>query len=176
MGGADFEGPKKLSKDFTVRKYVWTVPKDVQVSVGDINVIGFVLQSYGSNAYVKFQVDMSDWKTFYNGEIVLHEPFCPLITAVPSGNSLPTNFVLNQNYPNPFNPTTTISYSVPKTSLVTIKVYDILGREVAVLVNEEKAGGNYEIKFNASNLSSGVYMYRFQAGTFIQSKKMLLLK
>jgi len=103
--------------------------------------------------------------------------FSPILTSVPRGDTVPSEFKLEQNYPNPFNPTTTINFSVPKTSLVTLKVYDILGREVVKLVNnEEKTTGNYKINFNANMLSSGVYMYRLQAGTFVESKKMLLLK
>jgi len=98
---------------------------------------------------------------------------------------LPNKFILEQNYPNPFNPTTTIKYSVPvierrhASSLqtnVTLKIYDILGREVATLVNEQKPAGNYEVNFNASSLSSGVYFYKIQSGSFTQVRKMLLLK
>jgi hypothetical protein len=85
-------------------------------------------------------------------------------------------FNLSQNYPNPFNPYTTIKYSIPRQGLVNIKIYDILGNEVATLVNEEKVAGNYEVKFDASKLSSGTYFYRTQVGDFIQNKKMLLLK
>ena len=88
----------------------------------------------------------------------------------------PNEFALEQNYPNPFNPTTTINYSVPRTAVVTLKVYDILGREISTLVNEEKPAGNYSVNFNASNLSSDIYFYRMQAGTFVETKKLTLLK
>ena len=91
-------------------------------------------------------------------------------------NKIPTSFTLNQNYPNPFNPNTIISYSVPKKEFVTLKVYDILGKEITTLVNEERGIGNYIAEFNASNLSSGVYFYKIQAGSFNQIKKMLLIK
>jgi len=87
-----------------------------------------------------------------------------------------TDFVLNQNYPNPFNPTTIISFSIPLSAFTSLKVYDILGNEVATLVNEEKPTGSYEINFNASSLSSGTYFYKLQAGSFIETKKMILLK
>jgi len=91
--------------------------------------------------------------------------------------AVPTQFELDQNFPNPFNPSTNINYSVPKTSLVTIKVYDILGKEVAALVNEEKSAGNYSVQFSAnSNMASGVYFYRMQAGSFTETKKLILLK
>lgn len=88
---------------------------------------------------------------------------------------VPENFSLSQNYPNPFNPSTTIEYSIPQAGLVTIQVYDILGREVATLVNEEKQRGSYSVNFNASNLSSGIYFYRLQASSFIETKKMILI-
>jgi hypothetical protein len=88
----------------------------------------------------------------------------------------PTEYSLYQNYPNPFNPITSIKYSIPKLSFVTIKIYDVLGSEVATLVNEEKPVGSYELNWNAVNLPSGVYFYRLQAGSFIQTRKMVLLK
>ena len=92
-----------------------------------------------------------------------------------SGN-LPKQFDLLQNYPNPFNPVTTITYYVPKTSKVRITVYDVLGREISELVNEEKLSGTYEVKFNGINSSSGVYFYVMQADNFIDTKKLILLK
>jgi len=89
---------------------------------------------------------------------------------------VPKDFALHQNYPNPFNPSTTIKYAVPKTSLVSIKVYDLTGQEVASLVNEVKEVGTYEIKFDARNLASGVYIYRMIAGNFTSVKKLNILK
>jgi Secretion system C-terminal sorting domain len=93
-------------------------------------------------------------------------------------NNIPAEFPLSQNYPNPFNPTTKINFQIEKSGLVSLKVYDILGREVASIINEEKHIGEYEIKFDASkyNLPSGVYFYKLQAGSYIQTKKMILLK
>lgn len=93
-----------------------------------------------------------------------------------SGELVPAKYELEQNYPNPFNPATTIKYSIAKQSNVTLKVYDMLGSEIATLVNEEKPAGVYEINFNASNLASGIYFYKIQAGSFIETKKMLMLK
>ena len=90
--------------------------------------------------------------------------------------SLPLDYVLYQNYPNPFNPSTTIQYSIPKKSIVTLKVYDILGNEVASLVNEDKSIGSYEGKFDGTGLPSGIYFYRLQAGSFVETKKMVLMK
>jgi len=83
---------------------------------------------------------------------------------------------LYQNYPNPFNPITKIKYSVPTESIITIKVFDILGNEVKSLVSEKQEQGNYEIDFDGSNLASGIYLYQMQAGAFSQVKKMLILK
>ncbi len=88
----------------------------------------------------------------------------------------PDSYQLYSNYPNPFNPVTTIKYSIPVRNFVTLKVYDILGNEVASLVNTEKEPGNYSITFSADKLSSGVYIYKIQAGNFIDSKKMILMK
>jgi len=86
------------------------------------------------------------------------------------------NFNLEQNFPNPFNPRTNIQFAIPQAGFVTLKVYDVLGNEVATLVNEEKPEGIYEVEFKAESLSSGIYLYKLQAGSFIKIKKMLLLK
>jgi hypothetical protein len=85
-------------------------------------------------------------------------------------------YELSQNYPNPFNPTTTIEYKIPESGLVTIKVYDILGREVQTLVDQQLPAGFYETQFDGSNLASGIYFYRIKAGKFVQTKKLMLLK
>jgi hypothetical protein len=106
----------------------------------------------------------------------------PVITNVATEQIVTVdNFELFQNYPNPFNPTTKIKYSIPaierqQSLLVQIKVYDILGNEIATLVNEEKPAGLYEVEFNATGLSSGFYFYILQSGGFLETKKMLLLK
>ncbi|MDR3626822.1 MAG: discoidin domain-containing protein, partial [Ignavibacteriaceae bacterium] len=91
-------------------------------------------------------------------------------------NEVVKSYSLSQNYPNPFNPTTIINYSIKKQGLVTLKIYNILGQEVASLVNQVQKAGNYNVNFNASKLASGVYMYKIQAGDFSLTKKMMLLK
>ena len=91
-------------------------------------------------------------------------------------NQVPAAFSLSQNYPNPFNPTTVIHYTVPKTSLVNLSVFNLLGQEVKTLVNEEKSPGEYEVRFDGSNLPSGIYFYRLVAGDFVKTMKMLLMK
>ena len=98
--------------------------------------------------------------------------------------NIPKEFGLEQNYPNPFNPTTTIQFSVPNRSSVTLKIFDILGREVATLVDDEREPGEYKVQFDASAFASGVYFYRIHARaadgeggeTFVRTKKLMLLK
>jgi len=99
-----------------------------------------------------------------------------IVTSIPSITSLPETFSLKQNYPNPFNPTTKISFSIPSAEFISIKVYNVLGNEIATLVDEEKSAGQYEIIFDASKHTSGVYFYKLLAGNFSETKKMVLLK
>jgi hypothetical protein len=88
----------------------------------------------------------------------------------------PLNYTLEQNYPNPFNPSTRIKFQIPISNQVTLKVFDVLGREVKALVNEEMKAGSYETTFDAKGLASGVYYYRIQAGNFVETKKLMLLR
>jgi hypothetical protein len=90
--------------------------------------------------------------------------------------SLPLDFGLSQNYPNPFNPATTISFSLPSKSFVSLKIFDLLGREVASIVSEEMSAGTFSRQWNAAKMSSGIYFYRLQAGLFTETKRLLLLK
>ena len=105
----------------------------------------------------------------YNGNYSYSE-----IVAVT--NLAPNGFILEQNYPNPFNPSTIIKYSIPASKFVTLKVYDVLGNEIATLVNEDKQAGTYEVEFNAIYLSAGVYYYTLITDNFVQTKKMILLQ
>ena len=99
------------------------------------------------------------------------------ITSIKSKtNYIPSNYSLNQNYPNPFNPTTNISYEIPKSGFVTLKVYNTLGKEVATLVNAERTAGKYVVDFGGQGLTSGIYFYSIQSGSFNQTKKMILIK
>jgi hypothetical protein len=93
-----------------------------------------------------------------------------------NSNKTPTSYSLNQNYPNPFNPVTKINFELPKSGLVTLKVYDVLGKEVSTLVNEIRKAGDYSIDFNGSALSSGVYFYKIEANGYTDMKKMMLIK
>ena len=107
-----------------------------------------------------------------------------ITTGVEDEKSLAKEFYLEQNYPNPFNPSTKIKYTIPsviasgtkQSQLVTLKVYDVLGNEFATLVNKEQPAGTYEFEFNADGLTSGIYFYKLQAGTFTETRKMLLMK
>ena len=89
---------------------------------------------------------------------------------------MPEDYALYQSYPNPFNPSTNIKYSIPNCDIVSMKVFDILEREVAVLYDEYKTAGTYKVEFNASRFASGVYFYQLQAGNFVETKKMVLMK
>jgi len=109
-------------------------------------------------------------------ESVVLPPIPPIVSVDDELASQPEDYNLSQNYPNPFNPSTTIRYSIPSPDLVRIKIYDILGREVQMLVNELQQAGTYEVQFDASGLASGIYLYRIESGNFLQTRKMILLK
>jgi len=111
-----------------------------------------------------------------NYGIILHTISGGITTINDSSTSIPKHFLLNQNYPNPFNPTTTIKYQIPQAGFVSLKVYDMLGKEVAILVNEEKPVGSYEVEFNGSRIPSGIYFYQLQSGSFVETKKLILVK
>ncbi|MBS4064561.1 MAG: T9SS type A sorting domain-containing protein, partial [Chitinophagaceae bacterium] len=171
---------------------------------GLVNTKGYDIYSIGevsSRVYGTVQKRMDDnWRNYWSdltGDIAASKLFfddkgfmyvCSknglyrtpnsVVTEVKNNesNKLPARYQLKQNYPNPFNPVTTINYSLPKSGVVSLKIYDILGREIKTLVNEEKSVGNYSIKFDGSNLSNGVYFYRIQTGDFSQTKKLILLK
>ena len=135
----------------------------------NIQIVSLDSTSYFGSAPDMGAFEREGGATFVEGEMI---------------DNMPTEFILSQNYPNPFNPTTKIRYSVPQSSNVVIKVYDILGNEIETLVNEEKPIGTYEITWYAENLPSGVYFYRLKAGdpstssghSFVETKKMILIK
>ncbi len=106
-----------------------------------------------------------------NGWPVINTPL-----SIKDLNKIPDNYFLYSNYPNPFNSTTLIKFAIPITQHVTLKVYDLLGKEVAILVNNIKSAGTYSLKFDADHLSSGIYLYRIRAGTYSSTKKMILLR
>ena len=150
----------------------WTVYNESNSDLPSNSIQGITVDAFG-NKWI------GTWK---NGLAVFNEGG---VVSVEDNNSdqntLPKDYVLSQNYPNPFNPSTTIKYEIPGQARndnvhVTLKVYDILGREVAVLVNEQQRPGSYTVRFDASSLSSGVYLYKLTAGNKISTKKLMLLK
>ena len=132
--------------------------------IGKIIYLGFPLETTADDSSFNSVISKSTNYFFTN------------VSSVLSKNISPLKFNLLQNYPNPFNPSTTIEFSLPQTSHVSLKVYDITGKEVASLVNEVKTAGNYKVNFNASSLASGVYFYKIQSGSFIKTNKMILMK
>jgi len=160
------------------------------VLIASVNANSILISYDGGNNWDSFSEGLfTDW-TFAG--LAIKDPYIwalrdfmgnayyrPLtnITAVENDNlTSPNNFILNQNHPNPFNPNTIINYSIPKSYQVSIKIFNVLGSEIETLVNEEKPVGTYELSWNAANLPSGVYFYQLQAGSFVQTRKMILLK
>ncbi len=130
--------------------------------------IRYILTMAASDKYIFVGTD-------YNGIYarLLSEMITPVEEII---TEIPNNFTLNQNHPNPFNPTTTISFSIPSKEYVTLKIYDALGKEIAVLFNDELLPGTYQKEWSANGLSSGVYFYKLQASNFNQTRKLVLLK
>ena len=121
-------------------------------------------------------VDLSTTTNFNMQSGFWHLYYQDVVVNVEDEDILPLTYKLEQNYPNPFNPSTIIKFAVPERTRVLIKVYDILGGEITTLVNEELDAGWYEKTFDASALSTGVYIYRIQAGSYVNTKKMLMIK
>jgi hypothetical protein len=112
--------------------------------------------------------------TVYQSETISYNELN--VTGLKNSKIIPDKFVLEQNYPNPFNPSTIIKYQIPKQEFVSLKVFDALGNEVATLVNDEQQAGSHNVNFNSAGLASGIYFYKIQAGNFIATKKMVLMK
>jgi hypothetical protein len=128
---------------------------------------------YLINTTYSSSTTLGNWKDSIYGPGTITQ----IITSVTGDeNLIPSVYSLSQNYPNPFNPVTRINYSIPKQGLVTIKIYDALGREVQTIVNEMKTPGKYIVDVDGTNLSSGVYFYKLASNDFVSIKKMILLK
>ena len=144
-----------------------------QFNISLIYVSSDTPDSAGIGIFIGPSVGLHSGSTFYIDDL----SFTGGATAVNENtNQTPISFELNQNYPNPFNPTTTIEYQIPKQSHVTLMVFDILGNQVSDLVNKNEPAGKYSVNFNASKLSSGIYFYRIDAGNYVQTKKLMVLK
>ena len=154
--------PQNITPAFQSNGYWYEFFTGDSLNVTDLN----------ANAQINFQP--GEYRLYTSKKV----PKLDVITDVRNTNepTIPKEFSLAQNYPNPFNPSTVISYQLPQSSYVTLKVYDLLGRKIVTLVEKEQSAGNYKVAFDGSNLSSGVYFYRIEAGQFINSKKMLLIK
>ena len=159
-GGASFEA-LRIKEVRTVNG----VPAGAHYSFQSVNGAQVNMQTSDPTAadFGIIDIDWYDWNL-------------PFITDVEKISSLPTDFLLSQNYPNPFNPTTKISWQSPIGSHQTLKIYDVLGNEVVTLVDKYREAGTYEVEFIAKNLSSGIYFYKLTAGSFVETKKMTVLK
>lgn len=156
----------------------WPIPVNLAYSDADLLTAGFGGFPLGDLNW--FPDKKAEWLTQRTAEYATIQEllYNDGLTSVNQefGSRLPVDYKLQQNYPNPFNPATVISYELPKSSSVTIKVYDVLGREVQTLVNQRQSAGKHSVTFNAGDLSNGVYFYRLQAGTYLDTKKLLLVK
>ena len=126
------------------------------------------------NLSVVVFIQSSAAKTVYQSETITYADLT--ISDVNTTHQIPAEYSLEQNYPNPFNPTTNIRFRIVEGGFVTLKIYNVLGNEVATLINEEKPAGNYVVTFDAAQFPSGVYFYTIDAGNFTRTKKMLFLK
>jgi len=143
------------------------------------NTIGFVNGKGTTTAnqqYSYVDATAKSGKYYYRLRQVDFDGTSKFSKVIEAGGTIPAVFELSQNFPNPFNPVTNIRYAITNPERVTLKVFNILGKEVAVLVNENKEAGTYSVDFSALNLASGTYIYRLQAGAFVQTKKMVVLK
>ncbi|MGE5431671.1 MAG: T9SS type A sorting domain-containing protein, partial [Syntrophomonadaceae bacterium] len=145
------------------------IPIDFSLNDADLTGSREGILTYSPNNEDKSYQDVSRWLYTWLGKK-------STVGVENERNTTVKSYSLSQNYPNPFNPSTTIRYSIPQAGMVTLKVFSVLGKEVATLVNEEKNQGSFEVKFDASRLSSGIYFYQIESGSFRQVNKMLLLK
>jgi hypothetical protein len=154
------------------------MPVEIKIEFIDATDTTFIIMT---NAVVSqtynFQLNKEPLQLIFDPdrEIVLKEA-STVVVSMDEDEIIPEEFSLGQNYPNPFNPTTNIEFRIADFGFVSLKIYDVLGNEVAVLVNEEKPAGIYSVEFDASVLSSGTYFYKLTAGKFSDTKKLIILK
>jgi len=152
-----------IASDGDYRTYLSTGP--YAVPLGDSVILDYAFVA--GTSLIDLQSNADDAILYWQNATV---------GIVQDGNGIPKDFTLDQNYPNPFNPTTTIEFSIPKSEFVTLKIYNTLGQEVATPVSERLTAGQYKYEWDASSLASGVYLYRIQAGGYVEAKKMILLR
>ena len=160
FGVGNIQGGSNGVYECSNTSFIWN---KVNIPLNHINQL-----SVGRNNSTNF-----GWLVSNEGIIIRYDEE---ITYVQKAKTILTGFKLTQNYPNPFNPSTKIKYSIPKNDKAKIKIFDIIGNEIATLVNEEKIAGTYEVTWNAIDLPSGVYFYQLKAGSFFETKKMILMK
>jgi uncharacterized delta-60 repeat protein len=199
-GASDIDGASAISLDKTGNVYVTGYSTNISTAFdfatmtyntdGDLGwIINYTNSDFAGSSDEPFAMFVDTSGIVYvTGMSALDYAtikYVPIPVSVEDApRNIPNQFALEQNYPNPFNPSTKIKYTIPTVTLslskgdtyVTLKVYDVLGNEVATLVNEEKSAGSYEVTFNASQLSSGIYFYTLKAGSFIETKKLILMK
>jgi len=141
-------------------------------SVGNVTTFNIISLTTNTTYYFRVCASNNNGTSPYSNTITVGVG----ITGVDDLSTIPNRFDLFQNYPNPFNPSTTIKYQIPENTFVSIKVYNVLGCVISTLVNDMKSAGTYEVRFDASQLTSGIYIYKIQAGEFLQTKKMILIK
>ena len=183
-----FEAPMYRGGPIGVELYRTVPPEDIARMRDSLNAT--LLQSWSDSSVVHerwqvegYQIDslvvaLAGDPRVSNSWVSRPFPFVSdfIESGVPIGGLLPDGPRLHQNYPNPFNPSTIIEFELPKSSIVRLSVYDMLGREVSVLLNERREAGVHEVRFDGSNLASGVYFYRLTAGDFLQTRRLLLLR
>ena len=153
----------------------------IQMAPGDTQVVVIAEIAAGALNGVDRLAAVSLFKYYSQLAQEFYDSAFPTMVSEGVENDLPKTMELFQNYPNPFNPTTTIKYQIPELSFVTLKIYDVLGNEIATLVNDEKPAGSYEVEFSVGrdstpDIASGIYFYSLKAGSFFVTKKMILLR
>ncbi|MCH8169555.1 MAG: T9SS type A sorting domain-containing protein [Bacteroidetes bacterium] len=174
LGGGQYSVNLNISQTTNTNPRFFTMPVQLKISFGSTDTLVTVFNDKENQVFYIVVNGLPTGLDFDPNNYILKDVLS-IVTGV-DNETIPRTFTLEQNYPNPFNPTTTISYSVPEKSFVSLVITDLLGRKITELVNEEKTQGSYTISFNAKGLSSGIYFYTLTSGNFIQTKKMLLMK
>jgi hypothetical protein len=170
-------------------KLTWSDNSDNEIGFvierkDDVNIDWAILDTLSENTIELYDSNLIVGRTYewriYSYNIIGNSPYSnvvsTLITSIDPEASIPDDYSLSQNYPNPFNPTTKINFDIPKQSYVKLVIYDLLGMEVSTLVNSQLNPGRYSAEWNGSDLASGMYFYKIEAGSFSQIKKMVLIK
>lgn len=194
LSGSSFS---QTTHDVTVTNFSFS-PGELTITVGDAvrwtNVLGTHNVKADDNSFTSGPEAPAPWEFTHTFNAVGMNPYYCEPHGGPGGSGMAgvvivqnpvsvddekliaDKFELLQNYPNPFNPTTSIQYAISNRQFVSLKIYEVLGNEIATLVNEEQDRGVYTVNFDASNLASGLYLYRIQAGSFTETKKMIIIK